>query len=68
MVGAILMVIGALLWLTGELINVFRRKGGTTSEFVWWVELRFPLARVLIGTFLVSLVGHLSPAHTPLLP
>lgn len=62
MTGIILMVVGGLLWLTGELIGVFsKRPNDTTSEGVWWLEKQRYYGmgvRALVLAFTVSLVGH----------
>lgn len=57
----ILMILGALTWLVGEIDGVFVRKqaNDTTSEFVWHTELKWPITRVVVGTFVVSLLFHL---------
>jgi hypothetical protein len=58
-VSNILMLIGSLTWLIGELWGVRSKKNmDTTSEWVWWIEARIPFTRWLIVTFLLSLIGH----------
>jgi hypothetical protein len=60
----ILMLLGGVGWLIGELWGVYRNstkaKVGkdTTSQWVWWLEARVPLVRVLVGMFVLSLFGH----------
>jgi hypothetical protein len=59
----VLMIVGAALWLTGELWGVKRRgkKMDTTSEAVWWLQKRpwvGPIIRVLVVVFVLSLAGH----------
>lgn len=57
----ILMIIGGLTWLTGELLGVFHKskQKDTTSDWVWYLEAKFPVLRVLVGVFALSLFGHL---------
>jgi hypothetical protein len=62
----VLMIVGGLLWLAGELYGVYHRSQ-TTSGFVWSVEARWPLVRVLVGVFVASLFGHFL-WHGALLP
>ena len=59
-IGRGFMIAGIVLWLIGELIGVANKKANmdTTSEWVWWVELHWPIARLLVAGFFVSLVGH----------
>ena len=65
MIPNILMLVGGLAWLAGELFGVYRNETvqnsgrDTTSQWVWFVENKFPIVRVFLGVFLVSLVGHL---------
>lgn len=65
----VLMLVGGLGWLAGELYGVFRKGKGrdTTSEWVWWLEAKLPIARVLVGVFVISLFGHFE-FGTTLLP
>jgi hypothetical protein len=56
------MLIGGVLWLIGELIGVFSgssTSNDTTSQWAHFIEKKFPIARVFIGIFLISLVGHI---------
>ena len=62
MVANILMVVGAVVWLAGELWGVFhnsKREPDTTTGWVHLLEAKFPIARVFIGVFVLSLFGHL---------
>lgn len=57
----VLMIAGAVVWLAGELWGVFwgpKGKIDTTSGWAWWLEKKFPIARVFLGVFLLSLFGH----------
>lgn len=64
MIANLLMGIGGGLWLSGELFGVYlnqkrrKRQNDTTSQWVWFVEKKFPVARVLVGVFVLSLFGH----------
>lgn len=58
MIATILMILGGIAWLTGELWAAFKKHNGTTSDFIWSVEARWPVLKVLIGIFVLSLFGH----------
>jgi len=67
-----LMLLGACLWLAGELWGVWRNRRrhatlDTTSEWVWLVEWRWPLSRWLIVCLLLLLLAHFL-WQVPLLP
>lgn len=68
-----LMLAGALMWLGGELFGVHRNAtvkdpgNDTTSQWVWAMEKRYWISRILVGTFVVSLLGHFL-WHKMLLP
>lgn len=61
MVANILMLVGAVAWLVGELIGVFHKgkQRDTTSDWVWYLEAKVPALRWLVGVFVLSLFGHL---------
>ncbi len=73
----VLMLVGGLTWLGGELYGVHRnatvkRPGNdTTSQWVWLAERvklgKIPVVRVLVGMFVLSLFGHFM-WHGALLP
>lgn len=69
----LLMALGGLLWLGGELWGVYRNSTvknpgrDTTSQWVWLAEAKFPVLKVLITVFFVSLIGHFL-YHWMLLP
>jgi hypothetical protein len=70
MIANILMLVGGLAWLAGELTGVFvksKAKRTTTSGWVWYLEAKYPILRVFIGVFVLSLFGHFM-FHTWLLP
>jgi len=60
------MAVGGAVWLVFELIGVFT-KGPTTSKLVWTLENKYPLFRILIAIFVISLGTHFE-FHTWLLP
>lgn len=71
-IAILLMILGGIAWISGELIGVHRQEKGadTTSEFVWWLQKQKwigPLVRVLVGAFVLSLAAHFW-FGTPLLP
>lgn len=67
------MLIGGITWLAGELWGVWRNAhvknpgNDTTSQFVWLAERKWPLVRILVAVFVVSLLGHFE-WHYSLLP
>lgn len=69
--GWILMIVGAIAWLAGELIGVHsKRSMDTTSELIWWLQRQRwigPTIRALVLAFTISLVAHFQ-FGTPLVP
>jgi len=63
---SILMLVGGVIWLTGELIGVFTNSE-TTSRFVWALQKKWPIVRVVVAAFVVALGAHFA-YHTPLWP
>jgi hypothetical protein len=64
MVPNILMLCGALVWLAGEIFGVIRdgrkHKGiDTTSGWVWWLEHKWPLVRIVVAGAVALLFSHL---------
>ena len=55
---AVGMIVGALIWLTFELIGVFRHSD-TTTGFVQAWEKKWPVLRIFVAVFCVSLGTHL---------
>jgi hypothetical protein len=60
-IGRGLMIAGIVLWLTGEICGVLNKRANmdTTSEWFWYAEAHWPILRLFIAGFFVSLVGHL---------
>lgn len=61
----VLMLVGGIVWLTGELIGVVRNRsrspGGlpdTTSGWVWLAERKWPAARIVVAAGLIVLGAH----------
>lgn len=57
----LMMAVGGVIWLTGELIGVFSpgKAYDTTSQWAWFLEQRYPIVRVLFFTFTISLMLHI---------
>lgn len=66
LVGWVGMAVGGLIWLGFELWGVFTG-GPTTSDAVWALEKRWPLTRILVAVFVISLGAHFQ-FGTPILP
>lgn len=62
MIASILMLVGALIWLAGELWGVFTasRKLDTTSEYVWWAQKKWPFVRIVVASLVALLAAHLA--------
>lgn len=64
MTANILMLLGAVVWLTGELLGFFtdspHSPPDTTSGWVWFLQKRHPILRWVIGIFTLSLFAHLA--------
>ena len=57
MTAAVLMGIGAFLWLAGELYAVFRDET-TTTAYIRHFQHKWPWFRLAMWIFLAWLVGH----------
>lgn len=60
MIAAVLMGVGAAVWLAGELAAVLsgRRLGEPTTFYVRLFERRYLPVRILVGVFVVWLFAH----------
>ena len=63
MTATVLMIVGASVWLAGELLGVAHTRAGktdTTTEYVRRWRNHAPIVgRVVLGALLVVLAGHL---------
>lgn len=59
------MLVGALVWLAGEIFGVVRDAHGhrgepdTTSGWVWLLEHKWPVARIGVAAAVALLFSHL---------